>query len=1108
MSLDDTTGLYLDSRTTAYPTPSQQLDERLEGERRQKAGILPPPDPMQESFLMAPPPPRKKGVVETAGDVAKDVAMGVVETPRQVVGGAADAVQEALNFADSVGESIENFLGIRDWPTIIQFTNEKGELDFDLLSRNEWEGKTDAEVGQIMPEIDDPRSTTGSLVRGVSQFLTAFALPAKKLKGVMGTGKGAAFGEAAAAGAIADFVAFDPHEARLSNLIEESPALANPVSEFLAASPDDSEAEGRFKNAVEGLGLGALAEGFTEALKGIRAMRVRKLEAKEAGAEQETIERLAGVDEVGAATKEAPKPPEPKPKPEPAFTVGSQKAGEERALNINLNRIETTDDVKTLIEGVGEKLADDINLERREVITHEETIKLADNLGMTVEDLLNRRRGESFNAEQAVAARRILVASGTQLVEAAKAARRGGEDEMIAFRRILAQHNAIQKQVSGMTAEAGRALSSFNIKASSDTERERMIKEALDLGGGENQTRQMAEMFSTLDDPAQINTMVDQVSKATKWDMVYEAWINGLLSGPATHAVNVVGNALTISWQVSERKVASWIGGKLDRQTIPDGEVKAQMWGMVNGARDGMRLAWQSLKTGEPSDQLTKIETQQYRAISAENLELSGTAGKFADFVGETVRLPGRFLTAGDEFFKAIGYRMELHAQAFRTATSEGLEGEAFAKRVQEIISDPPENIHLSAIDAARYQTFTNELGPAGQKTQELVSTAEQWTRENFNIPSARVIMPFIKTPVNIMSYVGERTPLAPISKSIRDDIAAGGARRDLALARIATGSMIMAAAADLALSGQVSGGGPADPVLRQNLRNTGWQPYSIKVGDTWYSYNRLDPVGATIGMAADAAEILGQVGDDADAMDISAAMVVSVAQNVTSKTYLSGLSDFFEVMSSSSTDPEANNTKAVQWIERLAGSMVPTGVAQVERTLSPELSATQGIIDKWRSRIPGLSEDLPPRRNIFGEPIVLEGGIGPDIMSPVYTSSVKPDLVTDEIVRNRTRLTMPQKTMSGIRLTPEEYDQYIQIFAGPKPGTPPFKEHLRQVMMSSDYRNASDGPDGMKSLMIMRVKEAHNAAAKAMLMERNPDLASRVGAERREKQMKRAGNF
>jgi hypothetical protein len=34
------------------------------------------------------------------------------------------------------------------------------------------------------------------------------------------------------------------------------------------------------------------------------------------------------------------------------------------------------------------------------------------------------------------------------------------------------------------------------------------------------------------------------------------------------------------------------------------------------------------------------------------------------------------------------------------------------------------------------------------------------------------------------------------------------------------------------------------------------WQPYSIQIGGRWYSYNRLDPLGMMMGMAADDSEM------------------------------------------------------------------------------------------------------------------------------------------------------------------------------------------------------------------------------------------------------------
>ena len=49
--------------------------------------------------------------------------------------------------------------------------------------------------------------------------------------------------------------------ARFSDFINEyAPILSNPVTEYMAADPDDGFAEGRLKNALEGLMLGGAVE--------------------------------------------------------------------------------------------------------------------------------------------------------------------------------------------------------------------------------------------------------------------------------------------------------------------------------------------------------------------------------------------------------------------------------------------------------------------------------------------------------------------------------------------------------------------------------------------------------------------------------------------------------------------------------------------------------------------------------------------------------------------------------------------------------------------------------------------------------------------------------
>ena len=108
----------------------------------------------------------------------------------------------------------------------------------------------------------EPDTALGDGVAALVQFLVPFsgALQTANLvhrggRWVAGAVKGAA------AGAVVDYAAFDPHGVRLATLLNEHPYLEPVVSDWMASSDPDSPAwEGRVKNAVEGTVLGGTAE--------------------------------------------------------------------------------------------------------------------------------------------------------------------------------------------------------------------------------------------------------------------------------------------------------------------------------------------------------------------------------------------------------------------------------------------------------------------------------------------------------------------------------------------------------------------------------------------------------------------------------------------------------------------------------------------------------------------------------------------------------------------------------------------------------------------------------------------------------------------------------
>jgi len=112
---------------------------------------------------------------------------------------------------------------------------------------------------------------------GAVKAASAAMSATKSGKFLMGVNKGAT------AGAVSDFLSFDGHEENFSALIQSQPALANPLTEFLATDGDDSQVVARIKNVLEGMGLGAAVGSLIESMRGLKAVRKAKADGMEPG---------------------------------------------------------------------------------------------------------------------------------------------------------------------------------------------------------------------------------------------------------------------------------------------------------------------------------------------------------------------------------------------------------------------------------------------------------------------------------------------------------------------------------------------------------------------------------------------------------------------------------------------------------------------------------------------------------------------------------------------------------------------------------------------------------------------------------------------------------
>lgn len=772
--------------------------------------------------------------------------------------------------------------------------------------------------------------------------------------------------------------------------------------------------------------------------------------------------------------------------------------------NFRSDKLATTEGVKALIDQVA-KDAGGFEDARRGVRSWETTKEAGKQYG--VDELLGSKPGQAWNAEQLSAGREIMLELGGRIERAAPfiTSGRASAEDMLQFRQMLAQHAGVQQVLQGAAAEAGRALNIMrSVSAAGGRIRSQQVLEALDSVGGDAATRKLAEMvMDSGGDLAKVAEVARKGWGAKSADIVNEVYINGLLSGPTTHIVNTVSNSITALMQVPERAVAGAMGKVLPGEGHAEmGEAGAQLYGLLSGWRDAVSAFAKTARTGEPSDAIAKLENANRKAFTSQNLGLDpeGNVGKAVDLFGEYyVRLPGRALMAEDEFFKTIGYRMELQAQAYRQASKEGLSGPAMDQRIAELVSNPSEEIHASAEHAARYATFQETL--AGDNwVQALGQSGLALTSK---IPLLKLVIPFIKTPTNIAQYTLERTPLAPTLKTFREDVAAGGARRDLALARFTMGSTLSAVVATYTASGRITGNGPSDPKLRAEMLAAGWQPYSVLIGDKYVSYNRLDPVGAMIGAAADGMEVIRYADDEETTAGVAAAVSLGFANAMVNKTYLTGIGGVIDGLRQAD---EGKMTAVKNVASKQAAAFVPAWLNFIRQNVDDtvrEPSKTDILtqtIDQMKNRTPGLSSELPPKLDLWGEPIRPESAP----LSPVKMTTGKQDAVLAELLSNRIAVGRPGKAVSvplgdglsaGVDLTAIDGTGWLLHDYRQAVGKLAHRE-MEKLVGSKDWGNLSGGPEGEKAEETRRVWMDARREALLELMQTHPEIEAAAMAE------------
>jgi hypothetical protein len=666
---------------------------------------------------------------------------------------------------------------------------------------------------------------------------------------------------------------------------------------------------------------------------------------------------------------------------------------------------------------------------RRGVVPLAEQQRLASLIGVNAKEIANGRRiGQAWNAETTIAVTNATAQKLMSVLELQQkvASGQASDIDKAEFISAAADYTNLSRSLLGAKAEAGRALAASRRQNYNLAQAQKVIEGVSGISSAEDMATALGKAMQSggLENAAKV------MANARPGYFGYYLKA-ALLSSPKTHLVNAASNAGMLVNSVVERGIAAAIsrakGTVGMRNETTFAEPVDMLWGMATNLATASRAAVDTFKTLD-SPVLGAPGTYE-----GQHLKPTGA-------LEQTASIPFRIMSATDAAFAQLNYAAELRALARNRALGEKSRGELvgrkLSQRVNELVANPtPQMIEKAGLHA-RDNTFNSKAGGLVQG----INVAKQ------KLPWLNAILPFVRTPANIIKSTARRTPIAPIMKDVREDLAAGGRAQDQALARMAWGSALMIGAGMLSSAGTITGSGPADDKEKRALLATGWKPWSIRDGNTFYSYQRLEPFTTWLGVAAD----LAQMDTSKKSEDLAKEAMGIFAKNVTNKSFLQGISDFGEFM----TDPDRN---AKSYLNKLGATLVqPVSLLSgIAADNDPYMRETNTFADALKYKLPGMRESLPVQVDQFGRPVKNVERSGIELINPVGESEASSNPIRLEAARLKWAPSKPQKTFTiskkEFEMDPQQYQEFAELS-----GITMYNM-VSNVMQKPAYQRASD---------------------------------------------------
>jgi hypothetical protein len=603
--------------------------------------------------------------------------------------------------------------------------------------------------------------------------------------------------------------------------------------------------------------------------------------------------------------------------------------------------------------------------------------------------------------------------------------------------------------------------------------------------------------------------MLAKVVQPTLWQKATEGaqllLVNDLISNPETHVAIFAGNL----WQLTSRpleRMAGSVAPKLWGQpgtwdTVGMQAAKSYTY-MMSSIPDALKAAQRAWKMGDsiiaPHDVQAALDAGTGGAPAASGLGQMIAQAQYGPWnnVGDILKnigvalaktgtIPTRMVGFQDELVKQVSYRSNVQGDAWAEGHLQGLKGDDLTKFVKDKLDssfdDYGRATNMKALQEAKVATFQNDLnatGWGGMATQG--AKIQQFMQNN---PPARIVLPFVRTPVNLFRQGVQLTPGLNMAQqeynyAIRG--LNGPVAQAQAVGQMGMGALIMGTIGTLAYAGHITGDAPSDPKLASESMQDGWRPNSIvwqnaDGSKTYIPFERYDPVMMPFAMAANIVSVMklfeqGGIANENKAQSLFDAMAVGLLKQLTNRMYLQNLTNTIDAVS----DPDRHLSKIAG---TMAGNYVPMSSLlhlTDQAVLDPVMREADGFISAFIQKLPGFSSSLPPRRDWSGDPIGAHPGLW--LSSPDSRANAEVQRLALEqggSIGPPTSKAAGGSDLRGITLAGDRdpsaagrsaYDRMQELAGHPErmpgaaPGTASMRNTVAQLINSENYRNAPDG--------------------------------------------------